>query len=140
MVRLAGFRYVAAASPTSLRVTASIRDASDGTFDLQRLGRDIGGGLGGYQARGAPHGLTTVAENRDAGVDAAPCRRGKEGIAVGTGIANWFGSENGCGGKGMIGVEYLTNLGQVPDGAYFLAAAVKIRGGHGGPGRAIALW
>ena len=44
------------------------------------------------------------------------------------------------GGKGMVGVEYLTNLGPVPDGAYFLFAAVKIRDGHGGPGRAIALW
>ena len=40
----------------------------------------------------------------------------------------------------MVGVEYLTNLGPVPDGAYFLFAAVKIRDGHGGPGRAIALW
>lgn len=44
------------------------------------------------------------------------------------------------GGKGMVGVEYVTNLGRVPDGAYFLFAAVKIRGCHGGPGRAIALW
>ena len=44
------------------------------------------------------------------------------------------------GGKGMVGVEYLTNLGEVPEGAYFLFAAVKIRGCHGGPGRAIALY
>ena len=44
------------------------------------------------------------------------------------------------GGKGMIGVEYLTNLGRMPEGAYFLFAAVKIRGCHGGPGRAIALY
>lgn len=44
------------------------------------------------------------------------------------------------GGKGMVGVEYLTNIGNVPEGAYFLFAAVKIRGCHGGPGRAIALY
>jgi kynurenine formamidase len=44
------------------------------------------------------------------------------------------------GGKGMIGVEYLTNLGKVPEGAYFIFAAVKIQGCHGGPGRAIALY
>jgi kynurenine formamidase len=44
------------------------------------------------------------------------------------------------GGKGMAGVEYLTNVGQIPRGAYFLFAAVKIRGGHGGHGRAIALY
>jgi kynurenine formamidase len=43
------------------------------------------------------------------------------------------------GSRGLVGVEYLTNLGQVPDRAYFLFAAVKIRGCHGGPGRAIAL-
>ena len=44
------------------------------------------------------------------------------------------------GGKGMIGVESLTNLAAVPGGAYFLFAAVKVRGCHGGPGRAIALY
>jgi kynurenine formamidase len=44
------------------------------------------------------------------------------------------------GGKGMAGVEYLTNLGQMPRQAYFLFAAVKIKGGHGGHGRAIALY
>jgi len=44
------------------------------------------------------------------------------------------------GSRGLIGVEYLTNVGQVPEGAYFLFAAVKIRGCHGGPGRAIALY
>jgi kynurenine formamidase len=44
------------------------------------------------------------------------------------------------GGAGMAGVEFLTNLARVPDGAYFLFAAVKVRGCHGGPGRAIALW
>jgi kynurenine formamidase len=42
--------------------------------------------------------------------------------------------------RGMIGVEYLTNVAHVPAGAYFLFAAVKIRGCHGGPGRAIALY
>ena len=44
------------------------------------------------------------------------------------------------GGKGMVGVEYLTHRGQLPRHAYFLFAAIKIRGGHGGHGRAIALY
>ena len=44
------------------------------------------------------------------------------------------------GGHGMAGVEYLTNVGQMPQGAYFLFAAVKIQGGHGGHGRAIAFY
>ena len=44
------------------------------------------------------------------------------------------------GSKGMAGVEYLTNVGQMPRQAYFLFAAVKVKGGHGGHGRAIALY
>lgn len=44
------------------------------------------------------------------------------------------------GGKGMAGVEFLTNLGRVPEGAYFLFAAVKVGGCHGGPGRALAFY
>jgi kynurenine formamidase len=44
------------------------------------------------------------------------------------------------GGRGMVGVEFLTNLGQLPQNSYFLFAAGKIRGCHGGPGRAIALY
>lgn len=44
------------------------------------------------------------------------------------------------GSKGMVGVEYLTNVGEMPEKAYFIFAAVKIRGCHGGPGRAIALY
>lgn len=43
------------------------------------------------------------------------------------------------GGKGMVGVEFLTNLAALPKDAYFLFAAVKIRDCHGGPGRAIGL-
>ena len=43
-------------------------------------------------------------------------------------------------GKGMAGVEFLTNVGNLPEGAHFLFAAGKIRGCHGGPGRAIALY
>jgi kynurenine formamidase len=43
-------------------------------------------------------------------------------------------------GKGMLGVEYLTNVGKLPQRAYFLFAPVKVRGCHGGPGRAIALY
>ncbi len=44
------------------------------------------------------------------------------------------------GSRGMVGVEYLTNVDRMPQGAYFLFAAVKIQGGHGGPGRAIAFY
>ncbi|MBY0228596.1 MAG: cyclase family protein, partial [Gemmataceae bacterium] len=43
------------------------------------------------------------------------------------------------GGKGVAGVEFLTNVGAMGKDAYFLFAAVKVRGCHGGPGRAIAL-
>jgi kynurenine formamidase len=44
------------------------------------------------------------------------------------------------GSKDMVGVECLTNLAKVPKDAYFLFAPVKVRGCHGGPGRAIALY
>ena len=44
------------------------------------------------------------------------------------------------GSTGTVGIEFLTNLGEMPEKAYFLFAAVKIRGCHGGPGRAIALY
>ena len=44
------------------------------------------------------------------------------------------------GGKGMVGVEFLTNVGNLPEGATFLFAAVKIRGCHGGTGRALGLY
>ena len=44
------------------------------------------------------------------------------------------------GSRGMVGVEFLTHLARLPDRAYFLFAAVKISGCHGGPGRAIALY
>jgi kynurenine formamidase len=44
------------------------------------------------------------------------------------------------GSRGMVGVEFLTGVGQVPEKAYFLFAPLKIRGCHGGPGRAIALY
>jgi kynurenine formamidase len=43
------------------------------------------------------------------------------------------------GSRGMVGVEYLTQVGRIPSRAYFLFAAPKIPGCHGGPGRAIAL-
>lgn len=43
------------------------------------------------------------------------------------------------GSRGMIGVEFLKDVGKVPAGAYFLFAPLKLQGGHGGPGRAIAL-
>jgi kynurenine formamidase len=44
------------------------------------------------------------------------------------------------GGKRMVGVEYLTHVSQLPKQAYFLFAAIKVRGCHGGHGRAIALY
>jgi kynurenine formamidase len=44
------------------------------------------------------------------------------------------------GSNGMVGVEFLTNLSNLPPGAYFLFAAGKIQGCHGGPGRAIGLY
>ena len=40
----------------------------------------------------------------------------------------------------MVGVEFLTNVGALPEKAYFLFAPVKIRDCHGGPGRVIALY
>lgn len=44
------------------------------------------------------------------------------------------------GSKGLVGVEFLTNVGALPEKSYFLFAAIKLRGCHGGPGRAIALY
>ena len=43
------------------------------------------------------------------------------------------------GSREMVGVEFLHNVSKIPEGAYFLFAAVKIRDCHGGPGRAIVL-
>ncbi|HTI50711.1 MAG TPA: cyclase family protein, partial [Planctomycetaceae bacterium] len=42
------------------------------------------------------------------------------------------------GSSGMAGVEFLTGVGGIPKGAYFIFASVKIRDCHGGPGRALA--
>jgi kynurenine formamidase len=42
------------------------------------------------------------------------------------------------GSKGMAGIEYLTNLGSLPEKAYFVFAGLKVRNCHGAPGRAIA--
>ena len=44
------------------------------------------------------------------------------------------------GTRRMVGVEFLTNVANLPKKAYFLFAPVKIRDCHGGPGRAIALY
>ena len=44
------------------------------------------------------------------------------------------------GHRGMAGVEFLTQVSKLPRKSYFLFAAIKIRGCHGGPGRAIALY
>ena len=43
------------------------------------------------------------------------------------------------GSHEMVGVEFLSNVKKVPEGGYFLFAAIKIRDCHGGPGRAIVL-
>lgn len=43
------------------------------------------------------------------------------------------------GSNEMVGVEFLSNVGAVPEDSYFLFAAVKVRGCHGGPGRAVVL-
>jgi len=44
------------------------------------------------------------------------------------------------GSREMVGVEFLHQVGEIPENAYFLFSAVKVRGCHGGPGRAIALY
>ncbi len=44
------------------------------------------------------------------------------------------------GSKGMVGVEFLIHADEIPENAYFLFAAPKIRGAHGAPGRAICLY
>lgn len=44
------------------------------------------------------------------------------------------------GSSEMVGVEFLVNAGSVPEKAYFLFAAVKVRDCHGGPGRAMVLY
>jgi kynurenine formamidase len=43
------------------------------------------------------------------------------------------------GSADMAGIEFLTALGGLPKGAYLLFAAVKVKGCHGGPGRAIGI-
>lgn len=44
------------------------------------------------------------------------------------------------GSNGMVGVEFLTDVGKLPKESYFIFAPVKIRGCHGGPGRAVAFF
>ena len=44
------------------------------------------------------------------------------------------------GTNGVVGVEFLTQVGKLPKEAYFVFAPVKIRDCHGGPGRAIAFY
>lgn len=44
------------------------------------------------------------------------------------------------GSREMVGVEFLNNVGIIPDNGYFLFAAVKVGDCHGGPGRAIVLY
>jgi kynurenine formamidase len=44
------------------------------------------------------------------------------------------------GNYGIVGVEYLQNIAAIPENAYFLFAAMKVRNCHGGPGRALAFY
>jgi kynurenine formamidase len=44
------------------------------------------------------------------------------------------------GSRDMVGVEFLCNLPSAPQKSYFLFAALKIVGCHGGPGRAIVFY
>jgi kynurenine formamidase len=44
------------------------------------------------------------------------------------------------GSREMVGVEFMHNFEQIPQGGYFLFAPLKIRDCHGGPGRAIVLY
>jgi kynurenine formamidase len=46
-----------------------------------------------------------------------------------------------AGARGMCFVEYLIDTGALPAvGAYFLFAPVKVKGSHGGHGRALAIF
>jgi kynurenine formamidase len=44
------------------------------------------------------------------------------------------------GSEGMAGIEYLANLARLGQKSYLIFGAVKIRGAHGAPGRAIAFY
>jgi len=44
------------------------------------------------------------------------------------------------GSHDMAGIEFLQNVGQLPENSFILFAAIRIRDCHAGPGRAIALW
>lgn len=41
------------------------------------------------------------------------------------------------GSRGMAGVEFLTDVAELPEGAFFLFAAPRIEGCHSGAGRAL---
>ena len=58
------------------------------------------------------------------------------GVDPGKALATYWA----LGSRKMVAVEFLTNLEDVPRGAFFLFASIRIRGCHGGPGRAIALY
>ena len=42
--------------------------------------------------------------------------------------------------QGMVAVEFLTHVGDAPKKAYFIFAPIKIKGSHGGLGRAVAYY
>lgn len=103
-----------------------------------------------------PRGLACLAEPLDGKREGWPAPGpeaiaylAKKGIrAVATDSPTLGGSEPkralwtywALGTKGMVGIEFLTGVGNLPRTAYFIFAAVKLRGCHGGPGRAIAIY
>jgi len=67
---------------------------------------------------------------------------GTDGPSIGSAEPDLALATYWAGGKyGVNFIEYLTNLGVLPRvGSYFLFAPVKVRGLHGGYGRAVALF
>ncbi len=64
---------------------------------------------------------------------------GLDGVSVG-GVDDPAPAHHFGLGKGMLYIELLANLKQIPErGAYFVYLPLNIRGGSAGPGRAIAL-
>ena len=72
------------------------------------------------------------------GQEGHPLRRHRRPDAGRRRSANALMTYWALGGKDMAGVEYLTGVGQCRQRAYFLFAAVKIRGCHGGHRHAVS--
>jgi isatin hydrolase len=106
--------------------------------------------------RPLPRGLACISEPLDGkregwpapGADAVAYLAEKGIRAVGTDSPSLGGTDPKqalwtywvLGTKGMVGIEFLTGVGKLPERSYFLFAPIKIRGCHGGPGRAIGLY